>query len=130
MENFQITRILNISQEKITVECLWQEITSKQQGQFPIQWFNPYTTDLSTQSLWIWLSHFHQELCLPGQLRLSEQFAVTPCNEPFYVSCEIKGKNESSVTANFILHNRQGQIYTRTLEAKAVILPMQLLRRN
>ncbi|MBE9033942.1 SDR family NAD(P)-dependent oxidoreductase [aff. Roholtiella sp. LEGE 12411] len=126
----QITRVLNISQEKITIECLWQEITSKQQGQFPIQWFNPYTTDLSTQSLWIWLSHFHQELCLPGQLRLSEQFAVTPCNEPFYVSCEIKGKNESSVTANFILHNRQGQIYTHTLEAKAVILPMQLLRRN
>jgi len=126
----QITRVLNINQEKITVECLWQEITSKQQGQYPVRWHNPYTTDLSTQSLWIWLSHFHQELCLPGQLTSSEQFSVTPCNEPFYVSCEINGKTESSATANFILHNRQGQIYTRILGAKAVILPMQLLKRK
>ncbi|MEA5503215.1 SDR family NAD(P)-dependent oxidoreductase [Halotia wernerae UHCC 0503] len=126
----QIIRVLNISPDQITVECLWQEITAQQQGQFPVDWHNPYTTDLSTQSLWIWLSHFHQKACLPGQLSLSEQFALTPCNEPFYVSCEIKGKTESSATANFIIHNRQGQIYTRILGAKAVILPMQLLKQR
>ncbi|WGV26160.1 SDR family NAD(P)-dependent oxidoreductase [Halotia branconii] len=126
----QITRVLNISSQKITVECFWQKITDKQQGQFPVRWCNPYTTDLSTQSLWIWLSHFHQTVCLPGELTLSEQFAAMPCNEPFYVSCEIKRKTESSVTADFMIHNRQGQIYLRILGAKAVIVPTQLIKRK
>ncbi|WP_341525310.1 SDR family NAD(P)-dependent oxidoreductase [Nostoc sp. UHCC 0302] len=126
----QIRKVLNISPEKITVECFWKQITDQQQGQFPVKWHNPYTTDLSTQSLWIWLSHFHQQVCLPGKLTISEQFAVTPCNEPFYVSCEITGKTETSVTANFILHNRQGKVYTRILQAKAVVLPIESLRQK
>lgn len=126
----QITRVLNINPNKITVECLWKEITEQQQGQFPVRWHNPYTTDLSTQSLWIWLSHFHQEVCLPGQLTHSEQFALTPCNEPFYVSCEIEGKTQTGVTANFILHSRKGEIYSRIMGAKAVIWSMQLANRK
>jgi len=126
----QITRVLNINSKKITVECLWKNITEQQQGQFPVRWHNPYTTDLSTQSLWIWLSHLHQEVCLPGQLTHSEQFGVTPCNEPFYVSCEIEGKTQTGVTANFILHSREGEIYSRIMGAKAVIWPMQLSKRK
>lgn len=126
----QITKVLNISSEKITAECLWTAIEDRQQGQFPVHWVNPYTTDLSTQPLWIWLNHFHQEVCLPGQLNKYEQFALTPCNEPFYVSCEIKVKTDTSLTADFIIHNLQGQVYSRILGAKAVIWPMQSLRRN
>ncbi|RCJ36497.1 hypothetical protein A6770_15855 [Nostoc minutum NIES-26] len=124
----KITRVLNISPEKITVECLWQEITAEQQGQFPIKWYNPYTADLSTHALWIWLSHLHQKVCLPVQLGQSEQFAITPHDEPFYVSCEIRQKTKSSVTANYITHNRQGQVYTRVLGAKAIVLSRQLLK--
>jgi acyl transferase domain-containing protein len=126
----QITRVLNISPEKITTECFWQEISAKAQGQFPVKWHNPYTTDLSTQPLWLWLNHFHQEVCLPGQLTHSQQFLAIPCNAPFYVSCEIKGKTDSGVTANFILHSREGQIYSQILGAKAVIWPMKLLKQK
>jgi hypothetical protein len=126
----QITRILNINPEKITVECFWQKITDQQQGQFPIKWSNPYITDLSTQPLWIWLNHFHQEVCLPGQLTTCEQFLFLPCNQPFYVTCEIKAKTESGVTANYILHNNQGQIYLQILQAKAVIWPIKLLKQK
>jgi hypothetical protein len=122
----QITRVLNINHEKITTECLWQEISDKQQGQFPVKWVNPYSTDLSTQALWIWLQHFHQQTCLPGQMAKYEQYLATPCNEPFYVTCEVKAKTESSVTADFIIHNHQGQVYSRLLGTKGVIWPTQL----
>ncbi|BAZ32978.1 KR domain-containing protein [Cylindrospermum sp. NIES-4074] len=124
----KITRVLNVSPTKLTAECYWEEITPQQQGQFPVKWHNPYTNDISTQSLWIWLSHYHQEVCLPGQLTHSEQFALTPCNKAFYVSCEIIGKTDSGITANFILHSREGEIYSRILGAKAVIWPMKLLK--
>jgi acyl transferase domain-containing protein len=123
-----IEKVLNISQEKITVECLWKAITPQQQGQFPVHWHNPYEQDLSTHPLWIWLSHFHQEVCLPGQMTSSEQYRAIPRNETFYVSCEIKEKKATSATADFYLHDRNGQLYSRILGSKAVVVPMDLLQ--
>ncbi|BAB77052.1 SDR family NAD(P)-dependent oxidoreductase [Anabaena sp. FACHB-709] len=122
----QITRVLNINSQKITVECCWAEIPLETQGQFPVKWHNPYATDLSTQPLWLWLSHVHQEVCLPGQITKSEQFRAIPRNKPFYVSCEIEHKTPSGVTADIILHDREGKIYFRIYQAKAIIAPMNL----
>ncbi|PHJ58163.1 polyketide synthase [Nostoc linckia z18] len=124
----EIQKVLNITPEKITTQCLWEGISQKQQGQFPVQWVNPYTTDLSMHALWVWTQHFHQEGCLPGQVAKYEQFAATPQNEPFYVSCEVKSKTPSSATADIIIHNHQGQIYSRLLGARAIIWSMKLLR--
>ena len=124
----EIQKVLNITTEKITTQCLWEQISDKQQGQFPVQWVNPYTTDLSMHALWVWTQHFHQEGCLPGQVAKYEQFATTPPNEPFYVSCEVKAKTPSSATADFIIHNREGQVYSHLLGAKAIIWSMKLLR--
>ncbi|MCM0589087.1 MAG: SDR family NAD(P)-dependent oxidoreductase [Gloeotrichia echinulata CP02] len=124
----KIQKVLNISPEKITVECFWKDITPQQQGQFPIHWHNPYSIDLSSHPLWIWLNHFHQEVCLPGKLTQSEQYRAIPCNQPFYVSCEIQEKKATEATANFLLHDSQGQLYSRILGAKAVVVPISLLQ--
>ncbi|MGM3307902.1 SDR family NAD(P)-dependent oxidoreductase [Anabaena sp. WFMT] len=126
----EITRILNISSEKLTAECCWQEISAKQQGQFPVKWHNPYIIDLSTQTLWLWLNHVHQEVCLPGQLTYCEQYLSVPFNIPFYVSCEVKAKTDTGATVNFIIHDREGKIYSRILGAKAVIWPMKMLNKK
>ena len=48
-ESFKgLTKVINISPEKITTECVWNEIDRKQQGQFPVFWVNPFSVDLST----------------------------------------------------------------------------------
>jgi len=126
----EIVRVINIKPDKITAECCWDKIPDQQQGQFPVKWHNPYAIDLSTQTLWVWLTHFYQEICLPGQLTNCSQFLATPCNTPFYVSCEIKGKTDTGVTADFILHDHNGKIYSLLLGAKAVVCPQQLFKRN
>ncbi|MEA5576664.1 SDR family NAD(P)-dependent oxidoreductase [Anabaena sp. UHCC 0451] len=126
----EITRILNISPEKLTAECCWQEISAQQQGQFPVKWHNPYIIDVSTQTLWLWLNHFYQEVCLPGQLTYCEQYLAVPFNIPFYVSCEVQAKTDTGATVNFIIHNREGKIYSRILGAKAVIWPMKMLSKK
>ena len=123
-----LTKVINISPEKITTECVWQEIDRKQQGQFPAIWVNPYSIDLSTHPLWIWLQHYHQEICLPAQIQKHEQYAATPSDRPFYVSCEIKNKSASSVTADFIIHDNQGKIYSRLLGGKGIIIPTKSLK--
>jgi acyl transferase domain-containing protein len=124
----EVKRVLNITPEKITTECVWPELSAKQQGQFPVQWVNPYTTDLSMHALWIWTQHFHQEGCLPGKVEKFEQFAPTPHNKPIYVSCEVKSKTPSSAVANFIIHDNQGKIYSQMLGANAIIWSTKLLR--
>ncbi len=124
----QLRRVINISPDKITVECFWQEIDKTKQGQFPAYWINGFTTDLSTHPLWIWLYHYHQEICLPGQQERYEQFAKTPYNQPFYVSCEIKSKTQTGVVADFFVHDQQGTIYSQLLGGKGIIFPAKLMR--
>ncbi|MBF2067747.1 MAG: SDR family NAD(P)-dependent oxidoreductase [Calothrix sp. C42_A2020_038] len=122
----ELRRILNITPERITAECFWKPITPQQQGQFPVDWMNPYATDLSTHPLWIWLYHFHSSICLPGQMERYEQFARTPVNKLYYVSCEIKQKTATGLCADFIVHDREGKVFSRLLGTRGIILPKLL----
>ncbi|WP_315790680.1 SDR family NAD(P)-dependent oxidoreductase [Fischerella sp. JS2] len=120
-----VKTILNISPEKITIECTLPKLETRQQGQFPVQTFNPYIADVQIHALWIWTQYFYQEGCLPSEIKIFEQFAAIPFDQTFYVSCEIKSKTDSSVTADVIAHDRQGKIYTRMIAAKGTILPIK-----
>ncbi|BAZ22831.1 short-chain dehydrogenase/reductase SDR [Kalymmatonema gypsitolerans NIES-4073] len=128
-DSFQeLKRVLNISPEKITAECIWHEISDKQQGQFPVKWVNPYAIDLSTHPLWIWMQHFHQEICLPAGQQQYEQYTQIPCNTPFYLSCEVKSKTATSIVADFIVHDSQGKVCSRLLGGKGTIIPTKSLK--
>ncbi|MFQ4140979.1 SDR family NAD(P)-dependent oxidoreductase [Chlorogloeopsis sp. ULAP02] len=117
-----VKTILNASPEKVTIECTLPNLENRQQGQFPVITFNPYIADVQIHSLWIWTQYFHQEGCLPSEIKNFEQFAPIPFNEKFYVSCEVKSKTDSSVIADVIAHDIQGKIYTRMIGAKGTIL--------
>lgn len=108
-----MNKFITFSQEKFTAECFWQKIEAKQQGQFPVQWFNPYALDVSTHPLGIWLQHFYQKSALPASFERYEQFAPIPCNEDFYVTTEIKSKSDFSTVADFIIFNSQGKVSAR-----------------
>jgi NAD(P)-dependent dehydrogenase (short-subunit alcohol dehydrogenase family) len=122
--------IVNISSERITAKALWQGLSEQQQGQFPIQTVNPYIADLSMHPLWIWTQHYHQKACLPAEVQRFEQFAITSADKPFYISTEIKSLTQTSATANFVVHDDQGFIYSRMIDAKATLLDMNLLRKK
>jgi acyl transferase domain-containing protein len=124
----EVQRVINITPEKITTECVWTEISKQKQGQFPVDWVNPYITDLSMHALWIWTQHFHQEGCLPGKVDIYEQFGFIPHNQPFYVSCLVKAKTASSAIADFIIHDQQGKVYSQMLDAHAIIWSNKLMK--
>jgi acyl transferase domain-containing protein/acyl carrier protein len=121
-----VKSVLNANLDKIAIECYLPEPGERQQGQFPVQTFNPYIADVQIHAFWIWAQHFYQVACLPSEIKTFEQFAAVPFDETFYVSCEIKSKTESSLVVDVIAHNQQGKIYTRMLGAKGTILPKQL----
>ncbi|WP_096671632.1 type I polyketide synthase [Dolichospermum compactum] len=120
-----VKSVLNTSPSQMTIECCLPEPTTQQQGQFPVQTFNPYIADVQIHSLWIWTQHFYQVGCLPSEIKNFEQFAKVPFGETFYVTCELQSKTESSVVTDVITYNRQGQIYNRMIGAKGTILPRQ-----
>ena len=123
-----VKSVLNTSPSQITIECFLPEPTTQQQGQFPVQTFNPYIADVQIHSLWIWTQHFHQVGCLPSEIKHFEQFAKVPFGETFYVTCEVQSKTESSVVTDVITYNRQGQVYNRMIGAKGTILPRQIAK--
>ncbi|QKQ74166.1 type I polyketide synthase [Nostoc sp. TCL240-02] len=121
-----VKSVLNATLNKITIECYLPEPAEREQGQFPVQTFNPYIADVQIHAFWIWAQHFYQVACLPSEIKTFEQFQAVPFDETFYVSCQIKSKTESGLVVDVIAHNSQGQIYTRMLGAKGTILPKQL----
>ncbi|HAA32169.1 MAG TPA: polyketide synthase [Cyanobacteria bacterium UBA8553] len=123
-----VTRVLNINPEKITIECVWNGISDREKGQFPVQTFNPYTADIESHIVWVWLQHFHQSVCLPASQDRFEHFAEIPLGEPFYVTCEIKSKAATSIVSDIITHTLQGKIYSRMLGAKGTIFPLDQAR--
>ncbi|WP_414550487.1 SDR family NAD(P)-dependent oxidoreductase [Anabaena sp. CCY 0017] len=118
-----VKRVLNITPETITIECLLPQIPETQQGQFPVQTFNPYIADVQVHSLWIWSQHFHQLGCLPSEIHNFEQFADLPFGKKLYISCQVKSKTESAVVADVITHDIHGKIYSRMMGARGIILP-------
>ena len=119
-----VEQVINANQNKITVKCFVPSITPRQQGQFPLINNNPYTTDVQTHAVWLWLKHYYQSGCLPAKIRRFEQFAPTPFDRSFYTSVEIKSKTDTSLIINVITHDDRGQIYSRISEAQATIFPL------
>ena len=108
-----IKKFITFSRDKFTAKCFWQKIADEQQGQFPVQWFNPYVVDISSHPLGIWLEHFYQEAVLPASLDKYEQFLPLPHNEEFFISSEIKSKTNFSIVADSVIFNSQGKVSAR-----------------
>lgn len=118
-----IRRILNITPEAITAECLAPGLGDRHQGQFPVGTINPYVSDIQTHAVWIWLQHFHRSMCLPAQVGRFQNFSSPPFDKPFYTTTEVVSKTKTRIVTNITSHDDQGNIYTSIQGAEATILP-------
>jgi acyl transferase domain-containing protein len=114
-------KVLNISPDKITLECFLPRIGDREQGQFPVGTINPYINDVYTHAPWLWVEYFHQQRYLPAQLDSCEQFSAIPFEQIFYVSSVIRNVNESYVLNDMIVHDEQGKIYCQLFGALGAI---------
>ncbi len=125
-----LEKILNISTQKVTAQCLVKTIQKQQQGQFQIGAINPYIEDIALHSAWIFLQHFYNCGCLPSQIKKFEKFANIGFGKLFYVSTEIISKNEYEISINSIVHDHQGKIYSRSTGSSGTIVPLPIKRKN
>jgi len=116
-----VKRILNISPEKLTMECVLPQIDDKQLGQFPALAFNPIAADIQFQCMLIWVRHFYQAASLPLRCQRGEHFQAIPEGETFYVSMEVQSSTDTKLVANITSHDSQGQVYSRVFGAEVTI---------
>jgi NAD(P)-dependent dehydrogenase (short-subunit alcohol dehydrogenase family) len=122
-----VRRILNYSPERLTLECEMPEVSETDQGQFPIQSFNPFLADVQFQSMVIWARLFYGAGSLPLRAQSGEHYRVPAPGEKFYVSLEVRSHSETSLVADIIAHNAAGEIYTR-VDGAEVTISVQLNR--
>ncbi|WP_218081136.1 SDR family NAD(P)-dependent oxidoreductase [Anthocerotibacter panamensis] len=111
-----VQQILNLSAEKITVQCRLPALSDQMQGQFPVRTFNPYTADVSLHPVLIYTQHYLATGGLPSRIPLLEQFRPLPWDETFYVSVEVRNQTPSELVADVIAHDATGNIYIRLHE--------------
>ena len=119
-----LRRILNITPELVTGEYFARCIESRTQGQFPVKTLDPYLSDIQTHSVWIWLRHFHQSVCLPAKLARFENFSNPPYDRPFYSTTRIVSKTATKLVIDITVHDEQGEVYTFVEGAEATIFPL------
>jgi len=111
--NFQaIERVLNISDERLTMECRTPDVSVKDQGNFPIGTFNPYAADVQFQSMLIWVRKFMGAGALPSKAADGLHYANVPSGKKFYVTLNITKKSPSSISADIYTHDENGRVYT------------------
>ncbi len=106
-----VEQVTKIDEQTLLMECRLASIPEEQQGQFIVQTFNPFTTDVVIQSILIWMQLIHQSGALPMEIQDISQFGVIPWQQKFYVSMEVQLKTDTNVVAKVTAYDEQGKIY-------------------
>ncbi len=112
-----VARILNISREKLTLECVVPEVTTTQVNQFTIQ---QIIQDIPMQSPAIWIKYFCDSNSLPGMSQTSARYRDLPLDRPFYASCEIERETDTKAVNDIYIHDAEGVLYSKMLGCESI----------
>jgi len=116
-----VLRILNYNEQRLTMECQLPNVAEAAQGQFLVQSFNPFLADVQFQSMVIWARLIYGAGSLPLRAQSGENYRAPAPGAVFYVSLEVRSHSETSLVADIIAHDADGEIYTRVLGAEVTI---------
>lgn len=116
-----VKRLLEINPQKVTLECYLPPLSERQQGQFPVQNFNPYGVDVQLQGLLIWARRFFQAASLPLKIQKVEQYRPLPFGQIYYAAMEVQSSSETGLVANVTAYDATGKIYTVVSGAEVTI---------
>lgn len=106
-----ISQLFNLSDRRVTLHCVAPQLSARQQGQFLIKTFDPYSADTVCQAVAIWVQQFHQGMGLAAEFQVIEQYQTLAAGGDYYLSVEIKSATASHVVADAIAHDAKGAVY-------------------
>lgn len=116
-----VEEVLNITPNKVTMRCYLPPMDKAEQGQFPVQSFNPYFADGQFQSMVIWAQKFEEAGSLPLMTKRGLGFRPIPFGTTTYTTMDVKGSSGSKLIADITTHDENGLIYTQVTDATVTI---------
>ncbi len=116
-----VEEVLAISEEGLTLRCCLPEVPPEAQGQFPVQSFNPYLTDVQLQSLLIWAKKMRGVVGLPLRIQKGEQFRQVHFGEVTYATLTVRAISDHSLVADVVVHNADGDLCSRVTGAEITL---------
>jgi NAD(P)-dependent dehydrogenase (short-subunit alcohol dehydrogenase family) len=116
-----IQRVINLTSKKLTMLCVPPIVSLADQGQFQVQTFNPFVTDVQLQSLLIWAKHSYGYGGLPLRIDSGIQYRPIPAGEPTYATLEVKTATQRRLVADVIVHDSEGMVYSKVTGAEITL---------
>ncbi len=116
-----VERVLNIQEEKVTLACRLPVVKPSYQGQFPVQSYNYFMTDIGFQSMGIYAKYFYGAGSLPLRAGGGEHYADVPWGAQFYVSLEIHRASDVGLDTTLYIHDADGNIYMKVIHGEITI---------
>jgi len=116
-----VREILKMDESGLVLACCSPRLTEWEQGQFPVQSFNPFAADVQFQGMSIWTRYAYDSSSLPSRIAIAEQFKPIPFEETYYVSLDVLSSNPRRLTADVTVHGVEGLVYTRCAGAEVTL---------
>jgi len=116
-----VEEVLEISEQGLTLRCCLPEVPPEVQGQFPVQSFNPYLTDVQLQSLLIWAKRTRGVVGLPLRIQRAEQFRQMRFDEPLYVTLTVQSISDHSLVADVAVCDEAGALCSQVIGAEITL---------
>ncbi len=116
-----LKQVLNYSDSKLTMLCRVEDVEPSLQGQFTVGTTNPYVDDLLYQSMLVWVRYQYAAGSLPSSTKCIQQYRMVPAGETFYLSLDVVASSNTKLTADIVLHDEKGRVYTKASGAEVTI---------
>ena len=93
------------------MRCVLPRVDDAYQGQFPVQAFNYFMSDIGLQSIGIWARKMYDLGSLPLRAGHGEFYSDVPFGQVFYTTMDIKSHTDTNVTADITLYDDHDHIY-------------------
>lgn len=127
-----VGRVLNISRERVTLQCRCPIVEPRYQGQFPMLSFNYFATDIGLQSMGIYAKYHYGAGSLPLRSGGGYHYANVPMGGEFFVTLMIHKASETGLVTTLYLHDENGVLYQKVTESEITISANlnELFKRN
>ncbi|HOT92541.1 MAG TPA: SDR family NAD(P)-dependent oxidoreductase [Anaerolineae bacterium] len=116
-----VEEVLTLDERGLTLRCRLPDVPLETQGQFTVQTFNPYLTDVQLQSLLIWVKKMRGIVGLPLRIQKGEQFRKVHFGEVTYTTLTVQTVNDHSLVADVVVYNERGDLCSRVTGAEITL---------
>lgn len=127
-----VERVLSITEERVTMQCRLPVVPTAYQGQYPVESFNYFMTDIGLQAMGIYAKWRYGAGSLPLRAGSGEHYADVGWGDEFFVTLDIHSAAPTGLVTTIQIHDKDGRMYQTVRHSEITISKNlnDLFRRN